>query len=141
MPKTRLKISNGLVFWFKQFQNQFVKKYSWTQIGIVQGGIRDCGDPDYPGLYIRLDDAEVLNFIFEKTGRETETQKGLSNCFTFFIGTQFYQGQSKQQQQIHSIFHLRLLVKILANSNTISRLRSTLFLKIDCLETHIFMKT
>jgi hypothetical protein len=61
-----------------------VKKYSWTQIGIVQGGIRDCGDPDYPGLYIRLDDPEVLNFIFEKTGRETETQKGLTDCLTFF---------------------------------------------------------
>ena len=50
---------------------------SWTQIGIVQGGIRDCGDPDYPGLYIRVDDPEVLNFIFDKTGKEADT--GLLN--------------------------------------------------------------
>ncbi len=37
----------------------------WIQIATVQGGIRDCGDPDYPGLYIRLDDPSVLEFINE----------------------------------------------------------------------------
>ena len=35
----------------------------WIQIATVQGGIRDCGDSDYPGLYIRLDDPDVLRFI------------------------------------------------------------------------------
>ncbi len=35
----------------------------WIQIATVQGGIRDCGDADYPGLYIRLDDPNVLSFI------------------------------------------------------------------------------
>ncbi len=35
----------------------------WIQIAIVQGTIRDCGDPDYPGLFIRLDDPSIFNFI------------------------------------------------------------------------------
>jgi hypothetical protein len=33
------------------------------QIAVVQGGIRSCGDKDYPGIFVRLDDTEVLNFI------------------------------------------------------------------------------
>jgi secreted trypsin-like serine protease len=35
----------------------------WIQIATVQGGIRDCGDSEYPGLYIRLDDPDILSFI------------------------------------------------------------------------------
>ena len=35
----------------------------WSQIAIVQGAVRDCGDIDFPGIYIRLDDPEILNFI------------------------------------------------------------------------------
>ncbi len=35
----------------------------WIQIATVYGGIRDCGDIDFPGLYIRLEDPEVFNFI------------------------------------------------------------------------------
>jgi len=33
------------------------------QIAVVQGGIRNCGDRDYPGIFVRLDDSVVLNFI------------------------------------------------------------------------------
>ena len=25
----------------------------WVQIATVQGAVRDCGDPDYPGLFIK----------------------------------------------------------------------------------------
>jgi secreted trypsin-like serine protease len=35
----------------------------WIQIATVHGGIRDCGDIDFPGLYIRLDAPDVFNFI------------------------------------------------------------------------------
>ena len=35
----------------------------WTQIGMVAGGVRDCGDPDYPEIYTRLNHPAVLNFI------------------------------------------------------------------------------
>ena len=35
----------------------------WIQIGIVQGAFRDCGDVDFPGIYVRLDDPSIFNFI------------------------------------------------------------------------------
>ncbi len=33
------------------------------QIATVQGGIRNCGDVDYPGIFVRLDEPEVFKFI------------------------------------------------------------------------------
>jgi hypothetical protein len=39
-----------------------VKIYN-SQIATVQGGIRDCGDSEYPGLYVRLDDPVIRSFI------------------------------------------------------------------------------
>ena len=35
----------------------------WTQIGIVVGSVGGCGNPDYPGIYIRLNHPAVLNFV------------------------------------------------------------------------------
>ncbi|TRY79521.1 hypothetical protein TCAL_12893 [Tigriopus californicus] len=35
----------------------------YIQVGIVQGGVGDCGDSRYPGIYIRLDDPDILAFI------------------------------------------------------------------------------
>jgi hypothetical protein len=33
------------------------------QIATVEGGVSECGDVDYPGLYVRLDDPQVFEFI------------------------------------------------------------------------------
>ena len=41
--------------------NLFNKK--WTQIGIVHGAIGECGEKDYPGIYVRLNHPLVLDFI------------------------------------------------------------------------------
>ena len=35
----------------------------YVQIGIVQGGIGRCGSRRYPGIYVRLDDPEILDFV------------------------------------------------------------------------------
>ena len=35
----------------------------WQQIGIVHGAIGECGDIDYPTIFIRLDHPLVLDFI------------------------------------------------------------------------------
>ena len=43
-----------------------------TQIASVQGGIRGCGDSIYPGIFIRLDDPAVFNFI--TTNLESQEQ-------------------------------------------------------------------
>ena len=35
----------------------------WTQIGIVEGGIGECGYSDYPGVYVRLTHPEIIGFV------------------------------------------------------------------------------
>jgi len=42
---------------------QFIHLCLGIQIAVVQGGVQNCGDIDYPGIFVRLDDPEVLNFI------------------------------------------------------------------------------
>jgi hypothetical protein len=39
------------------------KPLKWIQIATVQGSVRNCGEIDFPGIYIRLDDPLVFNFI------------------------------------------------------------------------------
>ena len=51
---------------------------SWVIIATVQGGIRDCGDTDFPGLYVLLDDPSVLNFIFATIGRQIVSPPAVS---------------------------------------------------------------
>jgi len=36
---------------------------SWIQFALVQGAVKDCGDIDYPGIYIRLEDPSIFSFI------------------------------------------------------------------------------
>ena len=42
---------------------QDLTSLKWTQIGIVHGSIGDCGDANYPGIYVRLNHPAVINFI------------------------------------------------------------------------------
>ena len=37
----------------------------YRQIGIVQGSAGPCGNDIFPGIYARLDDYDVLNFIYK----------------------------------------------------------------------------
>ncbi len=43
--------------------NDLERDGRWIQIATVDGAIRGCGDPDYPGSFIRLDDPSIFNFI------------------------------------------------------------------------------
>ena len=40
-----------------------MKVFSGIQIASVQGGISQCGSIDFPGIFIRLDDTKVHEFI------------------------------------------------------------------------------
>ena len=40
----------------------------YVQVGVVHGGIGDCGSKVFPGIYARLEDEENLNFIRESIG-------------------------------------------------------------------------
>jgi hypothetical protein len=35
----------------------------YVQIATVHGAVRDCGDKEYPGIYVRLDHPTIYNFI------------------------------------------------------------------------------
>ncbi len=35
----------------------------FIQIATVEGGVGDCGDKDYPGIFVRLDHPSIWNFI------------------------------------------------------------------------------
>ena len=35
----------------------------FTQLGIVSGGIGECGDKRFPGIYVRLSHPEIFSFI------------------------------------------------------------------------------
>ena len=42
---------------FKDDDGKFI------QIATVEGGVGECGDKDYPGIFVRLDHPSVWNFI------------------------------------------------------------------------------
>jgi secreted trypsin-like serine protease len=35
----------------------------YIQIAIVEGGVGECGDKDFPGIFVRLDNPSIWNFI------------------------------------------------------------------------------
>ena len=35
---------------------------------MLQGAVRECGDKEFPGIYVRLDHPSVLDFIYSVTG-------------------------------------------------------------------------
>jgi len=45
------------------------KNNRWIQFATVQGAVRDCGDNDYPGIYVRLDHPLILPFILSAAGK------------------------------------------------------------------------
>lgn len=53
--------SGGPIVYFYPGNRAGEDKY--IQIGIVQGGIGLCGYPQYPAIYVRLEDKEVLDFV------------------------------------------------------------------------------
>ena len=51
-----------------------------VQIGVVQGGAGECGNKLYPGVYIRLDNYDVLDFIYRTAfGRSIDSSSTSKN--------------------------------------------------------------
>jgi secreted trypsin-like serine protease len=42
----------------------------YFQIGVVSGGVTNCGNTDVPDYYVRLDHPEIANFIKGPQGSE-----------------------------------------------------------------------
>jgi secreted trypsin-like serine protease len=51
---------------FKDDERKFV------QIAIVEGGVGECGDRDYPGIFVRLDHPSIWNFIASSINKQTQ---------------------------------------------------------------------
>ena len=41
--------------------------YKYLQVSVVHGGLGECGNNEFPGIYVRLDDPEILHFIRQAT--------------------------------------------------------------------------
>ncbi len=50
---------------------------SWIQFAIVQGSIGECGDIDYPGIYVRLDHSSIMSFITWTIGKSSGNQANI----------------------------------------------------------------
>ena len=40
----------------------------YVQVGVVHGGIGECGSKNFPGIYARIEDEDNLNFIRQAIG-------------------------------------------------------------------------
>jgi hypothetical protein len=38
----------------------------------VEGGVSECGSIDYPGIFVRLEDPEIFQFLSGVLGEPTE---------------------------------------------------------------------
>jgi len=53
------------------------KTVQYLQVGIVTGGVStNCGDQDFPGVYVRLDHPDILTFIMKKRNEALYDQFG-----------------------------------------------------------------
>jgi hypothetical protein len=54
-------------------------------IAIVEGAIRDCGDVDFPGIYVRMDHPSILDFIESNIKPKSKGNMKIINYNTKFI--------------------------------------------------------
>ena len=47
------------------FNDELLTPSRYVQVGIYQGVAGECGNKRFPGIYARLDDYDVLNFIYK----------------------------------------------------------------------------
>ena len=55
--------SHGKFFLLNRKHCGVIIFFTGIQIATVHGGVRDCGDVEYPGIFIRLDDPSIWHFI------------------------------------------------------------------------------
>ena len=62
----------------------------YIQVGIVSGGVSNCGNTDIPDVYVRLDHPEISRFIsspkdykFEEASIGVSDSKGIFSIYLF----------------------------------------------------------
>ncbi len=48
---------------------------AYLQVGVVSGGVGRCGDENFPGVYVRVDDPRVLRFVRDGLRNETRMEE------------------------------------------------------------------
>jgi hypothetical protein len=46
-----------------------------------QGAVRECGDDEFPGIYVRLDHPSVLDYIYSVTGLQNGIIKNAASLY------------------------------------------------------------
>ena len=46
-------------------------KERFVQVGIVHGGVSECGNDRYPNIYTRVEDPEIFRFIEKHLGMDS----------------------------------------------------------------------
>ena len=67
------------------FKNKSSNPPHYLQVGIVHGGGGDCGNERFPGVYARLDDFDVLSFIYKIAFGKTIDLHSLSPSGNFQV--------------------------------------------------------
>ena len=57
----------------------------FVQLGLVQGGIGECGSQELPGIYVRVNSQPILSFVRSIIGKPTLpfTRKASRHSFPF----------------------------------------------------------
>ena len=45
--------------------------WNWLQVALVSGGVGECGNKRFPGIYVRLNNPDIYQFI-EKITKSKE---------------------------------------------------------------------
>ena len=56
------------------YKDEDLEKY--IQIGTVRGAVGDCGEKDYPGIFVRVDHPSIWKFISSIIQTEKPSNKG-----------------------------------------------------------------
>ena len=76
----------------------------YFQVGLVGGGISECGDKNIPSYFTRLDHPEIANFITSITSKGKPSKQSKLND-SIYKKIKPFRGFTVQKLQINNIKH------------------------------------
>ena len=86
--------------------------YRYFQVAVVHGALQHCGDPLFPGVYVRLEDPAILNFIkFTLDGNNNvdafESEWHLIGSFGYAEKAEIFNWQTGEQCSLNELSPIR----------------------------------
>ena len=47
---------------------EYIEDKTFVQLGVVHGSVGQCGSAKFPGIYARLEDPEIFDFVTDTLG-------------------------------------------------------------------------